>query len=91
MIVEVKVHPGDPRVRPGSLRNELLGAWSPASATSARTSVRRRPDLVEESTDTTDFGLIRTLNFNTSLIHGMIVNMDSGMNLNVSGEFEVAH
>lgn len=43
----------------------------------------------KESPETTNFGLIWTLNFNTNEIFGVIVNADPNMNMNVSGNFEV--
>ena len=43
----------------------------------------------KEAPDTTNFGLIWTLNFNTNEITGVIVNVDTHANVNVSGRFEV--
>lgn len=43
----------------------------------------------KEDPETTNFGLIWTLNFNTKKIYGVIVNASKTENINVEGDFEV--
>lgn len=43
----------------------------------------------KEDPDTTNFGLIWTLNFNTNKIYGVIINASPTENINVEGDFSV--
>lgn len=43
----------------------------------------------KESPETTNYGIIWTLNFKTSDIYGVLVNIDPGKNYVVSGKFDI--